>query len=155
MQRTKRQRRRKASWTRRSKQSNGYLIRTSRSCFIPSEAFHRPGTETNISLKPLPPPGGSARSQLDCVARNPAGQKLGTARLRLHACYTGRSRAAKSDQGRPSNRSCFAGEDSGNTRQRIATSRESLCKNRIKRLPPGTYELHRGTENRRSSQAER
>ena len=28
--------------------------------------------ETNISLKPLPPPGGSARSQLDCVARNPA-----------------------------------------------------------------------------------
>jgi hypothetical protein len=28
--------------------------------------------ETNISLKPIPPPGGLARSQLDCVARNPA-----------------------------------------------------------------------------------
>lgn len=26
----------------------------------------------NISLKPLPPPGGVARSQLDCAARNPA-----------------------------------------------------------------------------------
>ncbi len=28
--------------------------------------------ENNISLKPLPPPGGLARSQLDCAARNPA-----------------------------------------------------------------------------------
>jgi hypothetical protein len=28
--------------------------------------------ENNISLKPLPPPGGQARSQLDCAARNPA-----------------------------------------------------------------------------------
>lgn len=26
--------------------------------------------ENNISLKPLPPPGGLARSQLDCIARN-------------------------------------------------------------------------------------
>jgi hypothetical protein len=31
-----------------------------------------PEPENNISLKPLPPPGGLARSQLDCLARNPA-----------------------------------------------------------------------------------
>jgi hypothetical protein len=31
-----------------------------------------PEPENNISLKPLPPPGGLARSQLDCAARNPA-----------------------------------------------------------------------------------
>jgi hypothetical protein len=29
-------------------------------------------SENTISLKPLPPPGGLARSQLDCAARNPA-----------------------------------------------------------------------------------